>query len=65
MNNMRNISLPEELCRSVEKMFGGHFGSIDELITTLLEQLLLEDAAKMDEKELAIIEQRLRGLGYV
>jgi hypothetical protein len=62
---MRNISLPEELCRSAEKTLGGRFGSIDELITTLLQELLRDEASQMDEKELATIEHRLRELGYV
>jgi hypothetical protein len=65
LKNVRNVSLPEELCRSAEKMLGRRFGSIDELITTLLQELLRDEATQMDEKELAIIEQRLRELGYV
>jgi len=62
---MRNVSLPEELCRSAEKMLGRRFGSIDQLITTLLQELLRDEASQMDAKELAIVEQRLRELGYV
>ena len=62
---MRIVSLPEELCRSAEKKFGKRFGSMDALLAAILEQLVREDAANMDERELEIIEQRLRGLGYV
>jgi len=65
MNNTRNICLPEELCRAAEQKFAGRFSSVDELMTNLLEELLRDDASKMDERELEIIEQRLRGLGYV
>ena len=65
MNSTRNILLSEELCQAAERKFGGRFGSIEELVATLLQELLRDDAAKMDERELGIIEQRLRGLGYV
>jgi hypothetical protein len=65
MNSMRNISVPEELCRAAERRFGNSFASVDELVSNLLQELLREDAYKMDARELEIIEQRLRGLGYV
>lgn len=65
MNNTRSICVPEDLCRAAEQRFGGSFPSVDELVTNLLEQLLRDDAGKMDARELEIVEQRLRGLGYV
>jgi hypothetical protein len=65
MDSLRSVSLPEELCRSAERKFGKRFESIDGLLAAILEQLVREDAANMDERELEIIEQRLRGLGYV
>jgi hypothetical protein len=65
MNNMRDIQLPEELCRAAETRFGNRFASVNELIVSMLQELLREDAFKMDERELQVIEQRLRGLGYV
>ena len=65
MNNMRNLCLPEELCRAAEQKFGSRFGSIEELVANLLTDLLRDDASKMDKRELEIIEQRLRSLGYV
>ena len=65
MNTMRNISVPEELCRAAEQRFGSRFASVEELVTNLLQELLRDDACKMDARELEIIEQRLRGLGYV
>jgi len=34
-------------------------------VANLLQELLRDDASKMDEHELEIIEHRLRGLGYV
>lgn len=65
MNSMRSVRLPEELCQAAEQKFGARFASVDELVANLLQQLLRDDAAKADESELEIIEQRLRGLGYV
>lgn len=65
MNSMRKISVPEELCQAAERRFGSSFPSVDELVANLLQELLRDDAIKMDTRELEIIEQRLRGLGYV
>jgi len=65
MNSTRNLCLPEELCRAAEQKFASRFGSVDELVSNLLQELLRDDACKMDEHELEIVEQRLRGLGYV
>lgn len=65
MNSTRNLCLPEQLCRAVEQKYASRFASVDELVSNLLQELLRDDAAKMDEHELKIIEQRLRGLGYV
>jgi Arc/MetJ-type ribon-helix-helix transcriptional regulator len=63
--NTRNIAVPEELCRRAEEKFADRFSSTDELIVFLLRELLRNDALKMDEQEQKIIEERLRGLGYV
>jgi hypothetical protein len=65
MNSIRNISVPEELCQAAEQRFGNSFASVDELVSNLLRELLREDAYKMDARELEVIEQRLKGLGYV
>ncbi|HEX7895170.1 MAG TPA: hypothetical protein VF447_13325 [Terriglobales bacterium] len=63
--NTRNIAIPEELCRRAEEKFADRFSSTDELIVFLLRELLRDDALKMDVQEQKIIEERLRGLGYV
>ncbi len=65
MDKLRSISVPEELCRAAEQRFGSSFASVEELVTKLLQELLRDDASKMDARELEIIEQRLKGLGYV
>ena len=65
MNSTRKICLPEDLCQAAEKRFGQRFSSVEELVANMLTELLRDDASKMDERELEMVEQRLRGLGYV
>jgi len=61
----RTVALPEELCSAVEQKFAHRFGSLEELLSAALEELGRDDALKMDEKEQQIIEERLKGLGYI
>ncbi len=65
MSSIRKVGLPEELCQAAEKRFGQRFASVDDLLVSMLQELLRDDAAKMDEREMQIVEQRLRNLGYV
>jgi hypothetical protein len=65
MNGMRKVGLPEELCSAVEKKFAHRFGGVEEILTAALEELVRDDAGRMDEKEEKIIEERLKGLGYI
>ena len=65
MDSTRMVSLPEQLCRSAEQRFGHRFATLDEFLVTVLQQLLRDDALMMDEREQQIIEERLKGLGYV
>ena len=65
MDSIRTITLPAELCRAAEQKFADRFGTLDELLTAVLNQLLQDDALKMDEREQQIIEERLKGLGYI
>ena len=65
MSGTRSISLPEELCARAEQKFRHRFASLDELIASLLSELLREDAVTMDQNEQKIIEERLKGLGYI
>jgi hypothetical protein len=62
---MRTVSLPVELCVRAEKKFGEKFGSVEKLLEYVLQDLLRDDAAKADEGEQRIIEQRLKELGYL
>lgn len=65
MTEMRQVQLPVDLCRKVEKQFGHAFGSLEELVEFVLRDLVQSDAAQADQQELALVEQRLRDLGYL
>jgi hypothetical protein len=65
MSGFRNIAVAEELCRAAEQKYSHRFATMDECVTCLLQELLRDDAVRMDEKEARIIEERLKGLGYV
>ena len=62
---MRNIALPEQLCRAAEERFSHRFGSLEDFLTAALYELLRDDALRMDEREQQIVEERLKALGYV
>lgn len=62
---MRQLRLPEELCAAAEAKFGEQFQTLEELVTFLLRELLTDDAAKHDEGEELLVEERLRELGYI
>ena len=65
VTEMRTVSLPAELCVQAEKRFGERFGSLEQLLEFVLRDLLRDEAAKADEGEQRLIEQRLRELGYI
>jgi hypothetical protein len=65
MASLRVIRLPEELCARAEARYVTQFGSLEELVSTVLEELLRDDAAKLTRAEEEVIEERLRDLGYV
>ena len=65
MTLRRQISLPEELCASAEARFGEQFKSLESLLEFVLQELLRDDVEKLDQKEQAILEKRLRDLGYL
>lgn len=65
MSEIRNVNLPAELCVDVEKHFGQHFGSLEELLTVIMRELLREEASRADLEEERLVEQRLRELGYL
>ena len=65
MTAKRQVNLPEELCQQAEQKFGAKFQSVDALVEFVLQELVRDDAEKLDQREKAILEERLRDLGYI
>ena len=65
MSTMRNISLPEELCQKAEQKFRHRYENVDDFLLAVMTELLRDDATAMDVNEQEIIEERLKGLGYI
>jgi len=63
--NRREVRLPAQLCEAAERRFAERFGSVEELLTFVLQNLLRDDVAQMDQAEQRLIEERLRDLGYI
>jgi hypothetical protein len=61
----RDVRLPSELCRAAEQKFGERFGSLEQFLTFVLQELVRDEATAMDEAEARIIEERLKDLGYI
>jgi hypothetical protein len=64
-DEMRDLRLASALCLRAEKMYGARFGTLEQFLTHILEQLVREDATKMDQEDQRIIEERLKDLGYM
>jgi len=65
MSESREIRLPADLCAAAEEKFGGSFRSLEELVTFLLEDLIRKDTIDLDRADQAVVEERLRDLGYI
>lgn len=63
--DMRQLQLPSHLCKAAEEKYGNRFGTLEQFLIHVLEQLLRDDARKMDQEEQRIIEERLKDLGYI
>ena len=64
-SDVREVRLPAELCNEAERRFAARFGTLEELLVHVLQELLRDKAAQMDEGERRVIEQRLKDLGYI
>ncbi len=64
-SEMREVRLPVDLCGEAERRFGARFGSLEELLVFVLRELLRDQAARLDQSEQRVIEQRLKDLGYI
>lgn len=65
MSDMRTVQLPIELCTAAERKFSHTFSSLEELLTFILQDLARDEAAKADQAEQRLVEQRLKELGYL
>jgi hypothetical protein len=65
MTARRQLSLPEELCASAEQQFGSRFGGFELFLEFVLRELVRKDAEVLDRAEQAVLEKRLRDLGYL
>ena len=61
-SDVREVRLPAQLCIDAERRFAARFGSVEELLVHVLQELLRDKAAQMDESERRVIEQRLKDL---
>ena len=64
-DDFREIRLPSNLCMVAEERYRSRFPTLEQFLTYVLEQLVRDDAAKMDAQEQRIIEERLKDLGYI
>ncbi|MGA9040151.1 MAG: hypothetical protein WB421_06425 [Terriglobales bacterium] len=64
-DGIREVRLPSDLCQAAEQRYGARFGSLEQFLEFVLQRLLQEDAAQMDQAEQRIIEERLKDLGYI
>ena len=62
-SEVRDMRLPAELCNDAERRFAARFGSVEELLVFVLQELLRDQAAQMDQAEQRVIEQRLERSG--
>jgi hypothetical protein len=65
VDSMQQIQLSSDLCQAAQKKIAGHFGTIEEFLTFILQEFVRDDAAAMDINEQRIIEARLKDLGYI
>ena len=59
------MQLPEELCVKADTWLKGRFDSLEGLLSFLLDEIMKDEGAKLDQQEEEIVQQRLRDLGYI
>jgi hypothetical protein len=57
--------LPEELCASAERHYGVRFTSLESFLEYVLQELVSDESAALDTSEQAVLDKRLRDLGYL
>lgn len=61
----REVKLSASFCETAEQKFGDRFGGLEPFLDFVLQELVRDDAAQMDEEERRVIEERLKDLGYI
>ncbi|MFZ3340192.1 MAG: hypothetical protein WA609_20480 [Terriglobales bacterium] len=61
----RPISLSEDLCAAAERRFIPQFENLESLLEFVLRELNQDKAQSLDQAEQALLEQRLKDLGYI
>jgi len=61
----RPINLPEDLCAVAERRFAAQFENLEALLEFVLRELTQDNAESLDRAEQALLEQRLKDLGYI
>jgi hypothetical protein len=65
VTHKRSVQLSADLCEMAETRYHSTFGSIEQLLESVLSELLRDDPAKLNQAETQLVEQRLRDLGYL
>lgn len=65
LSQKRSVQLSEELCVAAERHYRSVFGNIEQLLEAVLTELVRDEAAKLDQDEQELVQQRLRELGYL
>jgi hypothetical protein len=61
----RTIVLPEDICAAAERRFVPQFENLESLLEFVLRELTQDKAESLDRAEQALLEQRLKDLGYI
>ncbi|MGA7218858.1 MAG: hypothetical protein WBX38_11110 [Candidatus Sulfotelmatobacter sp.] len=65
MSESREIRLPADLCAAAEKKFGAQFNGVEDLVVFVLRELVQGDTVDLDRADQAMVERRLKDLGYL
>lgn len=65
MSDTREIVIPAHLYVAAESKFGASFHTVDELVAFILQELISGDTSRLDRADQAMVEQRLKDLGYL
>ena len=66
MGNVREVLIPADLYAAAENKFAESFRTVDELVAFVLQELVNDtDSTILDRADQALVEQRLKDLGYM